>query len=364
MLKVLARRCNILHQARRSSSVPIVKLHSGDEVATAKQIRKALSDSGFLYVSNHGIPATQIQHVFSASRQFFELPLEEKMKCQVDQNGRGYTVPYCETLAPELQTMGDTKEGFYIGREVVAGSQESRLPLHGANNWPSEAVLPGWRALMYDYHQQLTKLSLYLTELFALSLDLDRNYFKPTFTHPVAVLRLLRYFETRSDLPKGIYASGPHSDYGFITLLMTDDQPGLQIEVEKDKWLDVPPVVLPNGERPFVVNIGDLLARWSNDEFKSTVHRVVNMTGKERYSVPFFFEPNFNTLVECIPSCTSPTRPALYPPVISGEYLLNMYDKTQSFSEYHNTHKKKIMKKILTCCKKKKKTKGKKKKHV
>ena len=128
-----------------------------------------------------------------------------------------------------------------------------------------------------------------------------------------------------------------HLDYGMLTFLLTDDVPGLEIlqkanGSEEGKWLAIEP-------RPgaFIVNLGDMLARWTNDLYASTVHRVVNRTGQQRFSIPFFFEPNFDTVVECLPQCVSEERPSRYPePTTSGEFLLAKYAITHTFFEAEN----------------------------
>lgn len=137
-------------------------------------------------------------------------------------------------------------------------------------------------------------------------------------------IRLLHYANEKSSPDKGVYACGAHSDYGMITLLLTDDQPGLQINFQNE-WIDVPP-------RPdaFIVNLGDMLERWSNGLFQSTMHRVLTSGEKERYSIPFFYEPNFDAEVKCLPTCCSPENPPKYPPITSGQHLLNKYKETHA----------------------------------
>ena len=155
--------------------------------------------------------------------------------------------------------------------------------------------------------------------------------FAPHFTNPLRVLRLLHYNKKTSSIKDGIFGCGAHTDYGMLTLLLTDDVPALQIyprsseqkdaQIAKDdpNWKTVPPM-----EGAFIVNLGDLLQRWTNDMYKSTLHRVVNLSNKERYSVPFFFAPNFDCKVECIPACCD-TKEAMYPSTTSGKHLRGRY---------------------------------------
>eukprot|EP00250_Pteridium_aquilinum_P019835 c24593_g1_i3 orf=493-990(+) len=145
---------------------------------------------------------------------------------------------------------------------------------------------------------------------------------------PIAVLRLLHYSGEKSDPEHGIFGAGAHSDWGLLTLLACDGTPGLQICKDKHSeprvWENVQPV-----EGSFVVNLGDLLERWSNNFFRSTLHRVIT-SGKERYSIAFFMDPNYECLVECLKTCTSEDNPAKFLPVLSGEYLLDRYDETHA----------------------------------
>lgn len=140
----------------------------------------------------------------------------------------------------------------------------------------------------------------------------------------MAALRLLRYGPVESDTTKGVFGAGAHTDYGLITLLSTDENAGLQIFYQGE-WIDVPP-----RSDAFIVNIGDMGERWTNGVFQSTRHRVINKNGKERYSVPFFYEPNFPCKVECFPSCVSESNPAKYAPTSSGEHLVEMYRQTHA----------------------------------
>lgn len=188
---------------------------------------------------------------------------------------------------------------------------------------------------MEEYFNSLSLLGLRLVQLIALSLQLPSNFFDDAFQDPLALLRLLHYDgRISSDPEKGIYACGAHSDYGMITLLLTDDKPGLQILTKNEKWIDVPPI--PDC---FVVNLGDMLERWTNGLYKSTKHRVLTVPTPadadastcDRYSIPFFYDPSFDTLVECIPTCCDGNKnPPKYAPITSGQHLLDQYRKTHA----------------------------------
>lgn len=302
-----------------------IDLASTDLLFTASILRKACLDSGFFYVVNHGVDA--MEQAFVESRKFFGLTTQEKMKVARDKKNRGYTPFLDETLDPSKQSKGDCKEGFYIGPEMDEEESEiwSPKPFHGPNQWPSKDLLPGWRETMEKYYEQLLLAGRKITRLLALALNLEMNYFeKPgVMDSPMAYVRLLHYSGEASNPEKGIYGAGAHSDYGMITLLATDGVPGLQICKNKDAnpqvWEDVQPL-----KGAFVVNLGDMLERWSNGLFRSTLHRVV-LSGEERYSIAFFLDPNFDCLVECLPACCSPSNPPRFPPITSGHYLIERY---------------------------------------
>jgi isopenicillin N synthase-like dioxygenase len=244
--------------------------------------------------------------VFDRCRALFALPLEEKRKMLQDENNRGWTPYGEETLDPDNQTKGDTKEGFYFGRDIPADDPEAALPLHGPNVWPREDLVPGFRAAAEEYMAKLTDLGRRLVKLVAESLGLPPAHFDAAFTRPMTFLRPLRYDAAEASAPDaGVFGAGAHTDYGMLTLLATDGQPGLQIFLpqagdggdgsggdsggDKGVWADVPPVSGPETGM-FVVNLGDMLERWTNGRYRSTLHRVVSGGGSERFSIPFFFE--------------------------------------------------------------------------
>ncbi|XP_054810068.1 2-oxoglutarate-Fe(II) type oxidoreductase hxnY isoform X2 [Prosopis cineraria] len=293
--------------------LPIIDLSSSDRLSTANLIRQACTEYGFFYLMNHGVEKELLQKVFEESRNFFLLPLEEKMKYSRKQH-RGYTPLYAEKLDPTLGiSKGDAKESFYIG--PVADHASSHM-----NEWPSEEVLKNWRPTMESLYQKLLVAGRQLLSLVALSLNLDEDFFEKigALNNPAAFLRLLHY--PGEVVPhEEIYGASAHSDYGMVTLLVTDGVQGLQICKEKSKqpqvWEDVSHI-----EGAFIVNIGDMMERWTNCLYRSTLHRVMP-AGKERYSVAFFIDPNPDCVVECLESCCSESSPSRFPPIRSGDYL-------------------------------------------
>ncbi|CAM0956411.1 unnamed protein product [Alopecurus aequalis] len=287
--------------AAGSLDLPVVDLASPDLQSAAHAVRKACVESGFFYVTNHGIQDELLETVFAESKKFFELPLEEKMAPQRNSTHRGYNPPYAQKLDASSKFQGDLKESFYIG---PVGDVDMR---NDPNQWPPKERFPSWKDTMKLYHETAMAAGKRILSLIALSLDLDAEFFQKigAFDNPSAAIWLLHY--------------PAHSDYGMITLLATDGTPGLQICREKDKhpqlWEDVHHI-----EGTLIVNIGDLLERWTNCDFRSTLHRVVTV-GKERYSVAYFLDPNPDLVVQCLESCCCEAYPPRFPPITAGDYL-------------------------------------------
>ena len=236
---------------------------------------------------------------------------------------------------------GDTKEGYYIGDEI---EEIDASKLNGPNVWPTPSddcqltsdQCAQFRTIMEQYRTEAMRVCMKLLRCFALAVgSKDPHSFDQYFTEPKTFIRLLHYTSEPSNEANGLYACGAHSDYGMLTLLLTDDNPGLQVQMEDGSWIDIPPK-----RGAFVLNIGDMFERWTNGKFKSTVHRVTTpKNANERYSIPFFFEPNFDALVECLDTCCSEDNPPKYPPITAGQHLLNMYEQTHADFDYKGEKK-------------------------
>jgi len=320
-----------------SPAIPVISLDSPD----VPLLRAACRDVGFFYLEGHGVSSSLLSDVLDQSERLFRLPREEKERLSDRVMSRGYTAMGEETLDPAVQTRGDTKEGYYVGPEVSRDSPRyDPAKLSGPNVWPLSAeadddddddagradyALPRFRPVMERYMSEAGAVGLRLVRLLALAIGLDENRFDADFDRPMAFVRLLRYAAERSDPAEGVFACGAHSDYGMITLLLTDDNPGLQIFTKDGEWIDVPP-----RSGSFVVNLGDMLERWTNGLFRATRHRVLTAGNTERYSVPFFYEPNFDAVVECLDACCGEGTPPRYPPTTAGEHLLEKYEETHA----------------------------------
>ncbi|KAG6723562.1 hypothetical protein I3842_03G214600 [Carya illinoinensis] len=323
-------------EAGKISVLNCIDLSNPDIHQSVSLLKQACLDSGFFYIVNHGISEEFMDEVFAQSRRMFGLPLSDKMKLLRNEKHRGYTPVLDEILDPENQVHGDYKEGYYVGVEVAEDDPASEKPFYGPNVWPAPGLLPGWRETMERFHQEALKVSRAVARIIALALDLEVDFFdRPQMLgEPIATLRLLHYEGQVSDPSKGIYGAGAHSDYGLITLLATDDVVGLQICKDKDAkpqiWEYVPPL-----KGAFIVNLGDMLERWSNGIFKSTLHRVL-VNGQERYSIAYFVEPSHDCLVECLPTCKSENNPPKFPPILCRTYLSQRYEDTHTDLSIYN----------------------------
>ena len=306
--------------------VPILDMSplvsGGDVEPLAGDLRSACEGMAFFYVKNHGVPQDTIDGAIAASKRFFAQPLEERLKVVKDRFHRGY-LPMGTTQFPGRGP--DLKDSYDIGvdlpldhPDVIAG-----LPLHGPNQWPN---LPQFREPLEAYFVAVRNFGLNLLKLFARSLDLEEAFFIQHYTKPTILMRLMHYPPQEQAIESNSIGATAHMDFGLVTVLYQDPLGGLELQKPDGEWVAAPPV-----PGTFVVNLGQLMARWTNDVYGATPHRVVNRLGRERYSIPFFFNPNHDAQVDCIPTCTGPERLARYPSVMAGDYIANLVRINQGY---------------------------------
>jgi isopenicillin N synthase-like dioxygenase len=295
------------------------------EAQVAAALGAACREIGFFCVTNHGVPQRLLDAVFAASARFFALPVETKRAVAIERSrhNRGYVPMEGESLDPSRPP--DAKEAFNMGRELAPDEPDllAGKPFHGPNQWPD---LPGFRTTLTDYFDAVQGLCVRLHRAIAIDLGLPPGHFDRLIDRPLATLRLLHYPPHPGTFDGGQYGAAPHTDYGNVTVLAQDDVGGLAVQRRDGGWIDAPP--MPGA---FVCNIGDCLMRWTNDVYVSTPHRVVNRTGRQRYSIAYFCDPNGDAPVECLPTCTGPDRPARYPPTTGADYLRERLDATYAF---------------------------------
>lgn len=301
------------------------------------ELDAALQDVGFVTVRNHGIPTEITDRYFDAMRAFFALPLADKEAIAIANSPchRGYVGLGGEALDGALgndddaigtAAAGDLKETLDTGiehppdhPEVVAGT-----PLHGPNQWPA---LSGFREAVEAYRAAVVDVSERMHQVMAVGLGLPADYFADLPGDDMYFLRLIHYPPQSAATPgPGQWGCGAHTDYGTLTVLADDGVGGLQVQMRSGEWIDV---AVPAGE--LVVNIGDLMAIWTNDRWVSNPHRVVNPPGVDRYSSPLFVDPPFHYQVETLPTCRDANGTSRHGPAVAGPYLLSRFDGTHTY---------------------------------
>lgn len=321
-----------------TTAVPIIDIGpflKGSETrkrAVAERVDRACEEIGFLIVVGHGVPAELVADMYERASRFFELPLEEKTKVRRPSRdvSRGYIPAGDESLAYSLGQAAppDLKEVLAIGREDVPDEAYFRrgpARLHFAPNlWPERPA--SLRETAVSYFRAMERLASDLMRIFAVALDLREDFFADKIDRHISGLRLINYPEQPTEPVPGQLRSGEHSDYGSLTILKIEDAPGgLQVRTRDGRWIDVHAVA-----DAFIVNIGDLMMHWTNDRWISTLHRVVNpprdrALGSRRLSMAFFHQPNYDALIECLPTCQGPGNPPKHPPVTSGDHRLRKF---------------------------------------
>ena len=307
-------------------SVPVVDLGAcldGDPAAfapTAEALGRASESLGFYFVVNHGVPQSIIDGAFEQAERFHALPLERKLACSMTKSGPGYL-----PLGGQVQRTSvygksehrDRSASFYIRNDFPADHPDrlAGRPWVFDNRWPEG--LPGFREGTLAYLDAVQALGYQLLPLQAAALGMPRDFFTSheAFKPASPTLRLLHY-PPRDPSLEGQYGIGPHTDYGYCTILAQAKVPGLQILSRGGEWIDAP---APDGL--LLVNNSDMLRFWSNDRFRSAPHRVINASGRGRYSTPVFFGVRPDVRLECLPSCHGPDNPPRYPAMSYSEHM-------------------------------------------
>lgn len=302
-------------------SLDLADFNSKDELRKAlfiKQLGDAFNNIGFVAIKNHGLSDALTKKLYSTVKAYFDLPDEIKQKYEKPElfGQRGYIGKGKEHA--KGRTTGDLKEFYHIGQEVSAEIREKEeLP---ENIWPEE--LPEFKEVTVEAYRTLEKAGQSMLKAIALYLGLNENYFEDKVRHGNSILRPIHYFpiENPDAVPADAVRAAEHGDINLITLLMGASADGLQVLRRDNKW--IPITALPD---QIVVNVGDMLARLTNNKLKSTIHRVVNpprhLMGTSRYSIPFFMHPKSEMSLNCLESCVDENNPKAYSDTTAGEFL-------------------------------------------
>lgn len=313
------------------SALPVIDMGGlGDpaqDAAIARQLDDAFSRIGFCYFTNIGVSQALVDGVFAQSHRFHTQADAAKRALVMNDFHRGYMPPKTSLIATSTVakvTQPNLSESLMVMHEVPEGDPRTGQPLQGPNQWPAE--LPGFKEGVQAYDQAMGAFCRRLLRPIALALGLDADWMAPYFANPTTFLRLLHYPPQPAEAGEDSFGSAPHTDYGFITVLVQDSNGGLAVRNKDGSWLAAPPV--PGS---WVVNVGDMLSHWTNGRWQSTPHSVRNTSGRDRYSCPFFFDMDMDSTVACVPTCCDADNPPRYPPVRYGDYLMERLDKNYAY---------------------------------
>jgi isopenicillin N synthase-like dioxygenase len=294
-----------------STKIPVVSLaaitsgRAGADEVVARDLKAALESWGAFELVDHGVPTATINGAFAAAATFFRLPLETRLQIRIDKHNRGYA-PMHQTVYPG--NLPDLKESFNVGTKLTVDDPDVKAgkPLHGVNRWPE---LPGFRAAVEAYFDAVMALGDRMLGPLALCLGLTPADLRARYTKPIAFMRLFHYPPT-TNVAQNEFGAAEHKDYGFLTILAQDSTGGLEVRSPDGELVLAPP-------RPghFIVNAGDMLSEITTGKIRSVPHRVINRAGNGRYSIPFFYDPDFDARFDGLPQFSA------------GEFLLAKFNK-------------------------------------
>lgn len=301
------------------SIIPVIDIgplkDGGEPEPVAAALHRASREVGFIYIANHGIPEALIQAARAAARAFFRLPEEQKRAVAISDRHRGYLGRGGAVM--QTGAKADLKESFIFGYENADGVTPGDHPLRGANRWP--AFMPELKTQALGYFQAAHEVAYLLMRGFAIGLGKNADVFLKTTATPMSRASFVYYPPQDAALGPDQFGVGPHTDFGVLTVLCQDDVGGLQVQDAGGDWVTAPPI-----PGTLVVNVGDLLARWTNDAYRSTPHRVVNASGKERLSLVLAYDPEPETMIDPKGLFGADVQTS-YEPITCGDYLVRRF---------------------------------------
>lgn len=313
----------------QSDSIPVVDLSALRDNSAPARVAQALHAAskslGFIYVTGHGIPETVIANAQRLAFDFFRSPIENKQSVLISPHHRGWLRPGAAKMGDRAKA--DLKESFIWGHQEADGKVATDHPLRGPNQWPE--FLPQLEPAAMAYFEYAHRVAHELMRGFALGLKLDEQFFLQSASKPLSRASFVYYPAQPEEAGETQFGVAPHTDFGVLTVLCQDNTGGLQVQDVNGDWIHAPPI-----ENTLVVNVGDLLCRWTAGEYKSTPHRVVNTSGRERMSLVLAFDPNPETLIDAnqIPGVTATENP-----ISCGDYLQWRFAKAFSYRDNSST---------------------------
>ena len=322
----------------KNQSIPSIDINSflngtdEERDKIGRLVDEICSQVGFLKIKNHCIEEKIINDMWSVSEEFFSNTENEKNKAKPIDNSspRGYFPMQSETLTKSrgIETPPDLKEAFSIGPlNSPATKNKNNDFFYGENIWPSSPS--SFKKVWIDYYQAMQQLSLEIMSLFAVSLNLEKDYFDRYYTHHISALRALNYPPTKTKQLPNQQRAGAHTDYGSLTILLPDPNVGgLEVKYADGTW-----VPIQSEKNTFIINIGDMMARLTNDRWVSTLHRVTScneeaLSPKRRQSIAYFQNPNFDAEISCLPTCLDKNNQSKYQDIEAGLYLMDRFKAT------------------------------------
>lgn len=302
------------------TALPIVDL-AADAQATARAIDAACTGPGFFYLGNHGVPAGIIDRTVDQARLFFRQPAEAKRRAAVNRNHRGFNAQGDATMYGA--TRPDAKEFFSIGLELPPDDPEvlAGRPLRGPNNWPPG--MPDFRDAFAAYYEAMGTCGARLLRAVATALGVEPGFFEDKYRKRLQRSQMIYYPPQPPQTEADQFGLAPHTDFGCITLLWQDDNGGLEVqERSTGTWIPAPPIA-----GTLVVNVGDLLGRWTDDRYASTPHRVVNRSGRERFSIATFYDPDPGAMIDPR-ALGAPGAAVRYDPITAGDHILGRIERS------------------------------------
>jgi len=311
-----------------SDTIPVVDLsalrNGTAPAAVAKALHQANKNLGFIYIKGHGISSQTIERARDAALTFFRAPDTDKETVLVSAQHRGWLKPGAAKMGDDAKA--DLKESFIWGHPSKSLANSKDHPLRGENQWP--VFLPELKSVAQDYFEQAQDVALVLMQGFAIGLGLDKAFFLQSCDRPLSRATFVYYPAQPQDAGETQFGVAPHTDFGVLTVLCQDNTGGLQVQDAGGDWIHAPPI-----EDTLVVNVGDLLSRWTAGEYKSTPHRVVNTSGRERLSLVLAFDPNPETLIDANQISGLTARDD---PITCGDYLQWRFAKAFSYRDKHS----------------------------
>ena len=298
--------------------IDITPLRDGtNPAAVAKAMHEANKGIGFLYIKGHGIPPEQIELTRATALQFFCAPYEEKISIAVSNSHRGWLGPDRSIMHDEAKP--DLKESFIWGVENSVDMEVDPNYVYGENKWP--AFMPEMREIAVKYFSAVDEVAKHLLRAFAIGLGLNEKFFLQKTSKPLSRASFVYYPQQSEELGEDQFGAAPHTDFGMLTVLCQDSVGGLQVQDSHGGWVHAPPI-----EGSLIVNIGDLLSRWTDGVYRSTPHRVINESNQERISLVLAFDPDPDTIID--PRTVFGSDYVIKePPISCGDYLSWRFNK-------------------------------------